>query len=97
MPSKPYYVDGQWNFTCDLCGRTEKSGQAEKTWDGHYVCKRHKERRNPLDFQRAVPAEKSPPWTRPEPPDIFVQYNFRLQLEDGSFLLQENLSYILRT
>jgi hypothetical protein len=35
-----------------------------RTWDGHYVCKEHKEVRNPQDFVRGVAAEAAIPWRR---------------------------------
>lgn len=72
MPSRPHYVSGQWNFLCDLCGKLEKSGKAERTWDGRYVCTRHSEQRNPQDFVRGVKDDQSTPWSRPEGPDQFV-------------------------
>jgi hypothetical protein len=60
-----YFADGQWNFTCDLCGAIAKSDKAVKTWDGFYVCAKHKEVRNPQDFIRGVRGEQVLPWTRP--------------------------------
>lgn len=39
------------------------------TWQGYYVCKHHKERRNEQDFLRGIADNQSVPWTRPyEPP-----------------------------
>lgn len=70
MPS--YFKSGEWNFICDLCGRTGKSSEAAKTWDNHYVCARHKEVRNPQDFLRGVIDNPSVPWTRTSPVDNFV-------------------------
>ena len=49
-----FYAPGQWNFYCDLCGKKAKSGDARKTWDGHYVCSHHKEVRNPQDLVRGL-------------------------------------------
>jgi len=79
MPSKPSYVSGQWNFTCDLCGKLEKSGKAMKTWDGRYVCSRHREVRNPQDFVRGVKDDQTVPWSRPEPPDQFITIQCTMQ------------------
>lgn len=59
-----YAAPGQWNFYCDLCGAKRKSGTAQRTWDGHYVCSHHKEVRNPQDFVRGVKDDQSVPWTR---------------------------------
>jgi hypothetical protein len=67
-----YYADGQWNFTCQLCGKTRKSSAGVKTWDGFRVCKEHKEVRNPQDLMRGVKENLSVPWTAPEPSDTFV-------------------------
>ncbi len=79
MPSKPYFLNGQWNFTCDLCGKIEKSSRSMKTWDSRYVCSRHKEVRNPQDFVRGVKDDQSIPWSRPIPPDQFVPVYCTLQ------------------
>lgn len=69
MADADFFKDGAWNFTCDLCGRKQKSTRAMFTWNGLYVCKHHKEVRNPQDFLRGVKDNQSVPWTRPyEPP-----------------------------
>jgi hypothetical protein len=68
MSRADYFAPGQWNFYCDLCGRKNKSGNAMLTWDGHYVCKEHKEVRNPQDFVRGVAAEAAIPWRRTQGP-----------------------------
>ncbi len=60
-----HFKQGEWNFACDLCGKIAKSGTAERTWNGHYVCKHHKESRNPQDFMRGVADVQAVPWTRP--------------------------------
>jgi len=63
-----YYKSGEWNFVCDLCGRKNKSGMAMFTWNGLYVCRHHKEVRNPQDFLRGVKDDQSVPWSRPYHP-----------------------------
>ena len=68
-----YYANGQWNAYCDFCGKKQKSSAMVKTWENRYVCRSHKEVRNPQDFLRAVPERQQLPWTNPKPPDIFVQ------------------------
>lgn len=96
MPDTTYYADGQWNVCCDLCGRKVKSGQVKKTWDGFYVCLRHKEERNPQDFLRGPRPTPPLPFTRPAPPDLFVLNGFRIMKEDLSgALLQEDTSQSL--
>ena len=64
MPATPYFKSGEWNFICDLCGAKGKSGDARKTWAGHYVCSKHREERNPQDFVRAPRDPQPLPWTR---------------------------------
>lgn len=59
-----HFAPGQWNFYCDICGAKGKSGDAQKTWDNHYVCSKHKEARNPQDFVRGVKDDQSVPWSR---------------------------------
>lgn len=70
MADADFYKQGEWNFTCDLCGRKQKSGQAMLTWNGLYVCRHHREVRNPQDFLRGVKDNQSVPWTRPFTPPL---------------------------
>lgn len=66
------FASGEWNFYCDLCGKKQKSSQGVQTWDKFWVCRSHKEVRNPQDFVKGVKDDQSVPWERPEPPDTFV-------------------------
>jgi hypothetical protein len=70
MGQADYFKDGNWNFTCDLCGRKNKSGAAMFTWNGLYVCRHHKEIRNPQDFLRGVKDDQTVPWSRPFQPPL---------------------------
>lgn len=72
MSKNLFYAAGQWNFICDFCGRRAKSSDGEKTWNGFYVCKSHKEKRNPQDLLKGVKEVQTLPWTRPETEDKFV-------------------------
>lgn len=72
MGDADYYAPGQWNFYCDLCGKKAKSSMAMKTWDNFYVCKHHKEVRNPQDFLRGIRDNQSVPWNRSKSVDLFV-------------------------
>jgi hypothetical protein len=72
MADADFYKSGNWNFFCDLCGRKQKSARAMFTWNGLYVCKHHKEIRNPQDFLRGVKDDQTVPWSRPEATDIFL-------------------------
>ena len=64
MQNADYYAHGEWNFYCDLCGAKQKSSQGVKTWDGFWVCRGHKEARNPQDFVRGVKDNQTTPWSR---------------------------------
>lgn len=72
MGRSDYFAGGQWNFFCDFCGAKEKSSNGERTWNGYYVCRHHREERNPQDFVRGIKDNQSVPWTRPESVDVFV-------------------------
>jgi hypothetical protein len=43
-----------------------------KQWNGLRVARRFADKRNPGDFQRAVPDRQTVPDARPEPPDTFI-------------------------
>lgn len=32
--SRNYYISGQWNVICDVCGKKIKAGKAKQRWDG---------------------------------------------------------------
>lgn len=65
-----FYKDGGWNIICDLCGAQIKNTEAVKTWDNFYVCRFHKEVRNPQDFLRGVKENMSVPYTRSGGPEL---------------------------
>lgn len=67
-----FYKKGAWNFHCDLCGRKRKSTDGKQTWNKLWVCREHREERNPQDFVRGVKDDQSVPWSRPEAADQFV-------------------------
>jgi len=67
-----YYASGQWDFYCDLCGKKSKSSSAVRTWDNRYVCRHHKEVRNPQDFVKGIADDQSTPWSRPGSADTFA-------------------------
>lgn len=72
MGESDFFASGQWNFTCALCGKKQKSGKGTKTWDGKWVCLSHKEVRNPQDFVRGVKDAQALPWTNPESTQVFL-------------------------
>jgi len=67
-----YYKSGGWNVTCDWCGEKKKNDQVKKTWDGFYVCFKHWEPRQPLDFLKGIADKQSVPFSRPAPPDSYI-------------------------
>jgi len=83
MGKADYYADGQWNVTCDLCGRKVKSGGTMHTWNGLYVCKHHEEVRNPQDFLSGVKDNQTVPFARPLPPPVFVAPTCTLHGRNG--------------
>lgn len=62
---------GTWAAVCDRCGFRFPSDQLVKDWTGLMVCHKDYEARHPQDFVRGVPDNQTPPWTRPEPDDMF--------------------------
>ena len=74
MGKADFFAEGQWNFYCDFCGAKTKSSDGVETWDKHYVCKHHKEVRNPQDFVRGIKDDQSVPWRRSTPPLVFIGY-----------------------
>lgn len=66
-----YYVEGDWNAACSMCGRKRKASGMERNWQGMWRCPEHNEPRHPQDFVRAVPDNPTPPWVQPES-DTFV-------------------------
>ncbi len=65
MPRLTYYAEGQWNMTCDQCGRGFKSSEILKRWDNAMVCSACWEPRQPQDFVRGVKDNPSVPIARP--------------------------------
>jgi hypothetical protein len=61
-----------------------------KTWDNHWVCRHHKEVRNPQDFIKGVKDNQSVPWSRLEATDTFV-------LGSGTPILDTFGDYLLDT
>ena len=65
------YVKGQWNALCQRCGFVHKSGQIRKEWTGLMVCKSCWEPRHPQDSVTGRVDKQAPPWSSPEPADVF--------------------------
>jgi len=87
-------VLGQWNVVCDVCGLKHKSGELRRRWDGMMVCKDDYETRHPQDLIRINKEVIAPPWTRPEPPDVFISLPSFITDENGQYLLLEDGSFL---
>lgn len=71
------YEHGKWNAVCDRCGFEYKSSQLAKEWNGLRTCRGAGtsdcwEPRHPQEMLRTKADRQAPPWTRPEPPDVFL-------------------------
>lgn len=71
-----YYRSGDWNAECDVCGQKYKASKLKLRWDGLRVCPKDFEFRHPQDFVRGVKDNQATPFSRPEPPDLFVTFNW---------------------
>jgi hypothetical protein len=69
---KPTYKPGSWNAICDVCGFQHKAEELQKRWDGLMVCKEDFETRHPQTLLRVPTDNPSLPWSRPEPPDTYI-------------------------
>ena len=67
-----YLQLGNWNAVCYFCGRKFKATDLLQYWEGFKVCADCWEPRQPQDFVRGVPDTQAPPWTQPDPPDVFA-------------------------
>lgn len=81
MP-RNYYVSGGWNVICDSCGKKIKASEAKQRWDGLIVCPADFEMRQPQDFVKARSDKITVPFTRPRPPDVFIDVPY-ICTQDG--------------
>lgn len=63
---------GTWKSVCDVCGFWFASDQLKDRWDGLKVCRKDWEIKHPQLTIRVQPEHVAPLWTRPDPPDTFV-------------------------
>ena len=73
MTYKPGWQGGRWSAICDVCGFRFHSDRLKKRWDSLMVCEKDWETRNPQDFIKLHSERITPPWTRPEPTDAFLE------------------------
>lgn len=66
------YKAGKWKAICDQCGFEFYNDELRKRWDGLMVCHADWEPDHPQKFLRVREDSTSVPWSRPEPPDVFV-------------------------
>jgi len=69
------YKPGKWLAICDVCGFEFFNDELQKRWDGYMVCRADFETRHPQEFIRPV-KEGTIPWSRPEPPDTFIEVDY---------------------
>lgn len=69
-----YLSRGEYNVTCDRCGRKLKSSQVSKEWTGLIVCRVCLDERHPQDFVRGVRDNMVVPVARPYPPLSFPAF-----------------------
>lgn len=68
-----HLILGKWNAICDVCGLKFKNTDLRKNWKGLMVCPQDFEYRNQQDFIKIRAEDGSPPWTRPQGTDQFVE------------------------
>ena len=70
------YKPGDWCAVCDVCGFEFMASQLKKRWDNVMVCDKDFELRHPQELLRGKKERISPPWTRPEPADVFITVDY---------------------
>ena len=70
--TKNYYLSGEFNLTCDRCGKKIKAHQAKHEWTGFIVCGDCYETRQPQDFVKAKTDKLTVPFQRPIPELAFL-------------------------
>lgn len=73
---------GEWKVVCHVCGWQYPSSEIRKRWDGFLVCKKDWEPRHPADFFRIKGETETPPFTSPEPEDVFTSVTYPFPLDD---------------
>ena len=78
-----YYILGEWNLICDVCGKKIKAHEAKHRGDGLLVCENDFEHRHPQDFVRARQDKITVPFNRPRPVDVFVIVDYDIYVDSG--------------
>lgn len=71
------YAHGKWSVICERCGFKYKNTQLRREWTGVMTCSGAGtnncwEPRHPQDSVRGRADRQTPPWTSPEPEDVFI-------------------------
>lgn len=69
------FRSGDYSAVCDRCGFGFYASELRKEWTGLRVCRECFDYKHPQLNVRGVADKIRPPWTRPEPPDVFVEPN----------------------
>ena len=65
---------GTWKVVCDVCGFWFASDKIKDRWDGLKVCHKDWEIKHPQLTIKVFPETIVPPFSRPEPTDVFAPY-----------------------
>lgn len=84
-----YLKLGDWNAVCKVCAFKFKASQLMLRWDGVRVCKDCYEERHPSDLYRYTGHESAPPWTSPEPTDVFTDVSGVITTELDTEIISE--------
>ncbi len=77
------YRSGDWLIICDVCSKKIKASEAKHRWDGLIVCSDDWEMRHQQDFVQAQNDKISVEFTRPRPPDVFVELQCNIWTSQG--------------
>lgn len=72
MPNTKYFVEGDWNGVCGICGRAFKFSELKIRWDGIWADADCFNPRQPQDFLRAVKDVQAPPVVRARVVDLLT-------------------------
>ena len=82
------YKSGDWLVICDVCSVKVNASKTRKRWDGFKVCFDCFENRHPQDFIKSRNDKISVPFTRPQPPDVFVEvdsYEYNVAIPNWAY------------
>lgn len=84
-------------MVCQVCGFKYKNIDMKLRWDNVWCCPDDWELRQPQDFVRGVADQMSPPYTNPEPPNLFINDFIYDTYGDPIFDTVDNAGVILDT